>query len=285
MGGWLLLLWAAMTPGGALAAPRAPAPPLVLMYHDIVHADGKAGHNQAVEFPSDVTLEAFRAHLDLLTRPVEKGGLGMKSYSAAELDAAVRKGVALPENAVLITFDDGYSGNLDNAVPELRKRRMKGVFFVHTKYVDPKLRLLKNRKYHMTQAELRRIDRDPLFEVESHTVSHLALGQRDSRGHAVVSPAKIDEELGDAHDDLTEWLGREPRYLAYPYGSYDSRVLAVAERQGYRLGFVIDSRHLGHPALEIPRFAMKSKHNDPVVFEKDLRAYLAARQGAQGLRR
>lgn len=49
---------------------------------------------------------------------------------------AHRSGAPLPDNPAMISFDDGYRDNLDNALPVLQRHKAKAVFFVATAYVD-----------------------------------------------------------------------------------------------------------------------------------------------------
>ena len=60
-------------------------------------------------------------------------------YTVVDLDAVLAHYVAdtpLPEQAVLITFDDGYFDNLDNASTVLSKHRYPAVLFVPIGYLD-----------------------------------------------------------------------------------------------------------------------------------------------------
>ena len=64
------------------------------------------------------------------------------------------------------------------------------------------------------------------WEVGSHTRSHPRLPELDD-------PA-LDGELAGSRADCESGLGRECKSLAYPYGAVDRRVVAAAERAGYR---------------------------------------------------
>jgi peptidoglycan/xylan/chitin deacetylase (PgdA/CDA1 family) len=50
------------------------------------------------------------------------------------LDATCSDGRPLPANAVLVTFDDGYTDNLEVAVPILKRHGIRATFFVATDY-------------------------------------------------------------------------------------------------------------------------------------------------------
>lgn len=52
-----------------------------------------------------------------------------------QLDAHVQ-GVPMPPNPAIITFDDGYRDNHDEALPVLRRHQAPATFFVSTRYVS-----------------------------------------------------------------------------------------------------------------------------------------------------
>src|SRR5207249_4306985 len=68
--------------------------------------------------------------------------LGELGYTPVSLDDVLDyflRGVPLPERAVLITFDDGYLDNLENAAPILRRNGYPAVLFVPIGYLgDPR---------------------------------------------------------------------------------------------------------------------------------------------------
>ena len=96
----------------------------VLTFHRVAEAGG-AGFDPDV---SDTTPEAFDRQVALLKRY-------FTLIDTATLDAH-RAGGPLPPNPALITFDDGYRDNHDQALPILQRHGAKAVFFVATKYVD-----------------------------------------------------------------------------------------------------------------------------------------------------
>jgi peptidoglycan/xylan/chitin deacetylase (PgdA/CDA1 family) len=96
----------------------------VLTFHRVARA-GAAGFDPDV---SDTTPEAFDRQVAMLKRY-------FTLIDTAALDAH-RSGAPLPPNPALITFDDGYRDNHDEALPILRRHDAKAVFFVATQYVD-----------------------------------------------------------------------------------------------------------------------------------------------------
>ena len=96
----------------------------VLTFHRVAEP-GAPGFDPDV---SDTTPEAFDRQVGLLKRY-------FTLIDTVTLDAH-RAGGPLPPNPALITFDDGYRDNHDQALPILRRHGARAVFFVASQYVD-----------------------------------------------------------------------------------------------------------------------------------------------------
>ena len=97
----------------------------VLNYHRVDRLDAAADVDEGV---LDSTPESLDRQLTRVRRhftPIAIGDL------LAHLD-----GADLPANPVLVTFDDGYRDNLENAVPILRRHGIRAAFFIATTYVS-----------------------------------------------------------------------------------------------------------------------------------------------------
>ena len=90
-------------------------------------------------------------------------------------------GKPLPERAVLITFDDGYHDNLENAAPVLRKHGYPAVLFVPIGYLDDR-QPLPHEEHLAAQGILNRtIDWEELAELEREGVRIESHGIRTGR--------------------------------------------------------------------------------------------------------
>ncbi len=123
----------------------------------------------------------------------------------------------LPDKPVLITFDDGYLDNFQNAYPILRKYGMVGTFFVITDMLWAKERLTPEHIVEMAQGGM---------SFGSHTVTHRALAELDQ--------PSIYDELVNSKAVLESVLGKQVNAIAYPRGSYNE-----AESLGYLTGFTV----------------------------------------------
>lgn len=215
----------AETPAASAAPPtvllegRQEVP--VLMYHDVTD-------RPSVYF--DVPTGTFRRHLEQLREA------GARPISLAQLHNHLAAGASLPPRAVLLTFDDGYLGQLRFAYPLLKRFGFPAAFFVHTAVIGRR-----TGKDHMTWAQLQALDREGLVTIESHTVSH----PEDLR---LCSDAALERELRESKRLLEEKLGRPVRFLAYPVGNADGRVARAARAAGYELAFTMGPGWAASPA-------------------------------------
>ena len=196
----------------------------VLMYHKVNDLPGN---------PATVPTRIFEEQMALL------GKLG---YVPVSLDA-VRDhyllGSALPPRAVLITFDDGYRDNLENAVPVLRRHGYPAVLFVPIGFLDDGRPLPHEESLHALGIRNETLDWDELQEVEqtgvrveSHGIGHRPLSD--------LEPAEATREIALSKLRLEERLGREVEAFAYVKGSqadYRPEHASLVQQAGYKLAF------------------------------------------------
>ena len=63
--------------------------------------------------------------------------LNDNDFNSLTLDEAIMalENDLIPENPIVITFDDGYVDNYENAFPILKENNIKATFFVITNFV------------------------------------------------------------------------------------------------------------------------------------------------------
>ena len=163
-------------------------------------------------------------------------------YTVVDLDAVLEFYVArtpLPPKAVLITFDDGYHDNLDNAARVLRKYGYPGVLFVPIGYLDDRqplpheAGLASQGMFNPTLdwEELAEVERQGI-RIESHGISHKPLAEME------VDEAAREILLSKLR--LEERLGRPVRAFSYVKGSeadYRPVHLSLVRQAGYDVAF------------------------------------------------
>jgi peptidoglycan/xylan/chitin deacetylase (PgdA/CDA1 family) len=157
--------------------------------------------------------------------------LAAAGYRAIDMDALVqaRRGDGpLPSRPVVITFDDGFQGVAEHAVPVLRAHGFTAVFYLVTGVMGETSRWMGPEVGAelpiMSWATARALANQG-FQCAAHTVTHPRL--------AGLDPARCRAELADARHRLEEELDRPAIHLAYPFGSFDPAARAAAADAGY----------------------------------------------------
>lgn len=144
--------------------------------------------------------------------------------------------LALGGRYAAVTFDDGYECVLENALPELEKRRIPSTIFVVTEALgrypfwlsDPWQPLSGERI--MSLGQLRALCPD-FVTVGSHTLHHPKLTEMDG------DDAR--RELSESRAWLRRMLNREVGLFSFPYGIHSPRLVQRCRDAGYRRVFTI----------------------------------------------
>lgn len=167
------------------------------------------------------------------------------SRQVVSLEDLIQGTVSGRRPAVAITFDDGYRNILTNAVPILKRYGFVATMFVPTKWIG------QNNSWDADTDcfPLEIADEDDLRVAEKHGIAI------ESHGHAHIDLEQAD--LSTATDDLQmsisrlrEILGREPRYLAYPYGSQSRATWEIVAKAGFSHAFLFNGLEAGEFAHE-----------------------------------
>ena len=149
---------------------------------------------------------------------------GYHTISPDELYEALAGNGKLPENPVLITFDDGYEDNYTNAYPILKKYGFKATIFVVTGFLD------KHKKGYLNWDQAREMNENGV-NIESHTVNH--------RSMTDLTDDELRSELVDSKKKAEAELGHEVNYIAYPTGTYNLHIAQMVKEAGYKAAFTI----------------------------------------------
>ncbi len=197
---------------------------VVLMYHKVNDVQGNSVTVPVSQFDEQMA---------------QIGELGYHPVSIDDVLAYYLDRVPLPRRAVLITFDDGYLDNLENAAPVLRRHGYPAVLFVPIGYLDGS-RPLPHDEHLASQGIVNRtLDWEHVAELEAGGVRVESHGI----GHRPLADLEIDEaarEITLSKLRLEERLGRPVRAFAYVKGSeahYRPVHLSLLRQAGYELAF------------------------------------------------
>lgn len=185
----------------------------VLTFHDISRGVSP------LQFPP----AHFSALLDSLA------GAG---FSFVDLDDLLSP--VAPEHALAITFDDGYASVLEHALPVLQALGAPAHLFVPTAFVEA--RSFEDRPVALLSWQELKTLSAARVSIENHTHSHRDLRMLEDQ--AIVS----DCDTADAN--IETYIGRRPRYFAYPLGRYDDRVRRLIDGR-YAAALTTQLRPLG----------------------------------------
>ncbi len=184
---------AAPTPDGTVRTANVP----ILMYHYLSIPPTDADiYRQDLSVAPDL----FAAQLDALM------AAGYNTISLYALQDHLMLGTPLPPNPVVITFDDGYRDNYENALPLLADRDLTATFFVVTDFMD------EERPNYLTW-EMARAMQDAGMDIESHGRNHVTLAGQDA-------DYLVWQALGSS-ETIEYEMGKRPRFVSYPAGDFD----------------------------------------------------------------
>ena len=151
---------------------------------------------------------------------------GYHTITPAEMLDAWEKGTGLPDNPVIITFDDGYIDNYENAFPILEKYNLKATIFLISDYIG-------TYPNYVTWEQARTMQKSGLVQLESHTLNHATLTE-------LGSPEEVRHELVGSKQAIEFQLGNTVQFIAYPCGAYTEEITKLTQETGYRAAFTVN---------------------------------------------
>lgn len=226
------LILAAFWGIGRMLSPNRVSLP-VLMYHHI-----------AEEVPNDMTVSParFEEQIAALTQD------GWHAVSIAQLIDYVDHGTHLPDKPVLITFDDGYTSNVELAAPILERHGQHAVIFVIG--LNAGQELYPHTGQPLSPSRFAPEDAIPYLnsgtlELQSHTYDLHQLASYGISGRDGVLPLPDEPEddyrrtlLLDAQTQqalFSQHLNIKLTALAYPFGFWSELSESVANEAGLRV--------------------------------------------------
>ncbi|WP_164931736.1 poly-beta-1,6-N-acetyl-D-glucosamine N-deacetylase PgaB [Dyella sp. M7H15-1] len=245
-----------------LAQAAVPVPPkpafIVLTYHDVRDDVGLLGDHD----PDAINTDHLIAHFDWLKAN------GYHVVSLEQVGQASRGGPALPDHAVLLTFDDGLESFYTRVYPLLRAYDYPAVEALVGSWIDmsPGQKMAYNgaectRDCFMTWDQIREIQTSGLVEFASHTWQlHMGIpGNPQNNQMPAVTTLRYDmathryesesayierlrADLRHSVEEIVKETGHRPRAIVWPYGSYNKIAVQIAAEEGLTESFSLDDK-------------------------------------------
>jgi len=185
-------------------------------------------HRVSDSVPNSWTIsnDNFLKHLDLISE--------IATFQSLDEVVESQRNLTRSRLSIAITFDDGYAENLDQAIPELIRRKIPCTYFVTTDNVERQIPFSHDldRKIPLcvnSISELRYMAKNGV-QIGGHTASHLDLGKPWGRDRLLA-------EISDSRKKLQDWTGQEIAYFAFPFGlvkHMSQAAIDIVFESGYR---------------------------------------------------
>ncbi len=205
----------------------------IIMYHDIKkNSAGKDIINPG-EFESDLKYLKENNYTTITMKDV--------------IDY-VYDGKALPENPIMITFDDGYLTTYRYGYPLLQKYQMKIVLSIIGKSTDDFTRVGDDHlEYaHLTWPLLDEMLQSGLIEIQNHTYNlHSTragrVGCKQKRNESAQEyEAVLSEDVMKLQQEIVEMTGNAPTTFTIPYGEYNDNTIDIIKKLGFKAALTCD---------------------------------------------
>jgi peptidoglycan/xylan/chitin deacetylase (PgdA/CDA1 family) len=215
-----VLLAASTFAASAQSAPeRAVATPVpILMYHVVGESSAGAPYPDLYVSRSD-----FEGQMSWLAHH------GYHAVTQRDVWNHWHRGRVLPRNPIVISFDDGYRGVADVALPAMRARNWPGVLNLTVKNLRVPGGLSQWRVRRLLSAG---------WELASHSLTHPDLTALDDR--------ELAREVRHSRAVLRARFGVPVDFFCYPAGRHDERVIRAVREAGY-LGATTTVEGLARP--------------------------------------
>ena len=199
----------------------------IIMYHSVV-----AGNKNLGDYV--INVEQFENDIKCLKEA------GFESVTIEDL-IKYTEGGELPENPIMITFDDGYYNNVNLCGPILEKYQMRAVISVVGIYTDNEENCTgkrSNNYSYLTWEEIESAQKSGIFEVQNHSYNmHGGCGRMGAQ-------KSTDEDVWQFKDEVAGDISRMQNLLrdnsgvnatcfTYPYGSFDEYSKEVVKECGF----------------------------------------------------
>jgi peptidoglycan/xylan/chitin deacetylase (PgdA/CDA1 family) len=203
----------------------------VLLYHSISRRASER------EIRWTVSPSTFSTHVETIASSCRT------ALTVSELGACLRGERALPQRAVVVTFDDGYA-DVVGAAETLADRGLSSTIYVTTGRVG--------QAGMLSRAALSDLGRHQTVELGAHGIHHDRLDE--------LVGSRIAAEVRGSKVELEGLIQMPVTSFAYPHGAYDRRSRDAVIAAGYRAAAAVKNAlsHAADDPFAIARWTVRS---------------------------
>jgi Predicted xylanase/chitin deacetylase len=199
----------------------------IIMYHQVKNTGFGKDVIGTYEFESDLKYLAEN---------------NFHTITMSDLINFVYDGVDLPDNPIILSFDDGYFSTYKNVYPLLQKYNMKIVLSIVGKSTDDFSKVNDNNidYAHLTWKHINEMQESGLVEIQNHSYNmHKVKNGRYGCGQKYNEPLTeyeqvIRNDVLTFQDRCIQMAGCYPNTFAYPYGKYNDNTDQILKSLGYK---------------------------------------------------
>lgn len=204
----------------------------ILMYHSVTDNSAKTGKYV-------MSQNAFEEDMKYLK------DRGYNTVSAKQLIKYVYLGEDLPENPVVLTFDDGMYNNKECVLPVLEKYDYTAIFSVVGSYADEytENNIVNTDYSYLRWSDISELSENPRIEFGNHSyafhsISRKRYGTKKNKNESLLD--YVNAFYQDTEKLQSEFLTNcnfKPVIYTYPFGSYSKESLKVLKKMGFLVTF------------------------------------------------
>ncbi len=224
----------------------------IIMYHQITADDSASGK---YVITSDLLRQDFVYIKNNNIHPI----------SVKQLENYVNGLENLPDNPVILTFDDGAKSFLTKVIPLLEEFSYPAIVNIVGSLVDLYTENgdTDDRYAYLNSEDVKAVFSHPLCEIGCHSYELHSLSNR--RGMSKLYgesdeayEALIRKDIRLFQDMFSKLTGEKTRYFAYPYGMKNDALEEILEEEGFRVVFTcresINTITIGSHLNDLGRF-------------------------------
>ena len=218
-------------------------------------------HHVASDTPrsTSVTADELRSHLQYLKD---------HDFQVIGLDTLInqlRSGSPVPDNAVVITFDDSYENNFTTAHPILQQFGYPYTIFISPGSID------KGDGPLLSWQQVKQMSDDGVL-VANHAMWHEHMARPEPGETEQQWQQRMEQSILAAEDKIEQVTGQRHQWLAYPYGEYSTALEHLVSRLGF-IGIGQQSGAVGSNSIltRLPRYPAAGRYADLTDLAQKLR--------------